>query len=123
MSAIGATRGAIADGYIPDGSTGPAPEMTSHEAVCLLNAGERDAAVEITLFFADRAPVGPYRLTGPGERTLHQRFNDLEDPQPVPRGTSYACLITSDHPLVVQHARLDSRQAENALLNTIAFPG
>jgi hypothetical protein len=123
MSSIGRTRWAIADGYIPPGSTGPAPEMTSHEAVCLLNAGEADAAVMLTLYFADRDPAGPYCLTVPARRTLHQRFNDLADPEPVPHGQSYACVIDSVRPIVAQHTRLDSRQSENALLTTIAFPG
>ena len=30
--------------------------------------------------------------------------------------------VESDRPVVVQHTRLDSRQAENALLSTMAFP-
>jgi hypothetical protein len=50
------------------------------------------------------------------------RFNDLDDPEPIPRGTDYASVIESDVAIVVQHTRLDSRQAENALLTTIAFP-
>jgi hypothetical protein len=41
----------------------------------------------------------------------------------VPRATDYASLIESDVPIVVQHTRLDSRQAENALMTTIAFHG
>ncbi|MCR8826364.1 sensory rhodopsin transducer [Pseudosulfitobacter koreensis] len=120
---IGQTRWAIAEGYIPEGSNGPEPAMTSHETVCILNTGEADAHVTLTLFFADRAPVGPYRLTVPAQRTRHQRFNDLDDPEPVPRGTDYACLIEADQPVVVQHTRLDSRRAENALLTTVAYPG
>jgi hypothetical protein len=55
-------------------------------------------------------------------RTLHMRFNDLEDPEPIPRDTDYASVIRSDVPVVVQHTRLDSRQAENALMTTVAFP-
>ncbi|MBA3619974.1 MAG: sensory rhodopsin transducer, partial [Acidothermales bacterium] len=55
-------------------------------------------------------------------RTLHQRFNDLQDPAPVPLDTDYASVIDSDVPIVVQHTRLDSRQAENALLSTVAYP-
>ena len=54
-------------------------------------------------------------------RTLHLRFNDLEDPAPVPRETDYACTIEADVPIVVQHTRLDSRRAALALLSTIAF--
>ncbi|CAN5752933.1 sensory rhodopsin transducer [soil metagenome] len=119
-SAIGKTRWAIAEGYIPGDSTGPEPEMTSHETLCFLNAGDQDAAVEITLYFTDREPVGPYRVAVPARRTLHQLLNDLSDPEPVPRDTDYACLIESTVPIVVQHTRLDSRQSENALLTTIA---
>jgi hypothetical protein len=123
MEPIGQRRWAIPEGYIPGGSTGPEPEMESHETACILNAGDRDAKVEITLFFADREPVGPYRLTVPARRTEHLRFNDLKDPEPVPKDTDYASVIESDVPIVVQHTRLDSRQSENALLSTMAFPG
>jgi hypothetical protein len=42
-------------------------------------------------------------------------------PEPIPRATDYASVIHSDVPIVVQHTRLDSRQAANALLSTIAF--
>jgi hypothetical protein len=120
---IGHTRWAIAEGWIPDWSTGPAPEMTSHETACILNASDQDADVRITVFFADREPAGPYRVRVPARRTLHQRFNELDDPEPIPRATNYASVIESDVPIVVQHTRLDSRQAENALITTIAFAG
>ena len=96
--------------------------MLSHETACLLNTGDADAHVEITIFYKDREPVGPYRITVPARRTLHQRFNDLKDPGPIPLATDYASVIESDVPIVVQHTRLDSRQSENALLSTIAFP-
>lgn len=122
MPEVGSTRWTIPEGYIPSASTGPEPEMTSHETACVLNAGDRDATVEITCYFADREPVGPYLVQVPARRTRHVRFNDLDDPEPVPRDTDYASLITSDVPVVVQHTRLDSRQAENALLSTIAHP-
>lgn len=118
---IGKTRWAIAEGYIPTWSHGPEPEMLSHETACILNAGDQDAHVAITIFFSDRDPAGPYRVTVPARRTMHLRFNNLSDPEPVPRGTNYASVIESDVPIVVQHTRLDSRQAENALITTIAY--
>lgn len=123
MEPIGRLRWAIAEGYIPAQSTGPEPQMTSHETACILNASDNEAQVRITVFFADRDPAGPYRLTVGARRTLHVRFNDLTDPEPVPLDTDYASVIESDVPVVVQHTRLDSRQAENALLTTIAFAG
>ena len=118
---IGSNTWVIAEGYIPPQSQGPEPEMTSHETVCLLNSSDREAHVEITIYYADREPVGPYRLTVPARRTRHLRFNDLHDPEAIPRGTDYSSVIRSDVPIVAQHTRLDSRQAANALLSTIAY--
>jgi hypothetical protein len=114
---------AIAEGYIPGSSTGPAPEMTSHETACILNTSERAAHVEITIYFTDSDPVGPYRVEVAPRRTQHVVFNELRDPQPIPRDTPYASVLTSDVPVVVQHTRLDSRQNANALLSTLAFAG
>lgn len=119
--AIGRKQWAIAEGYIPGSSNGPAPAMTSHETACILNAGEREIHVEITIYFADRDPVGPYRVSVPARRTLHLRFNELEDPESIPRDTPFSSILISNEPMVVQHTRLDSRQAENALLSTIAY--
>lgn len=95
--------------------------MISHETVCILNASARDAHVQITVFYVDRAPVGPYEVIVPAARTRHLRFNDLLEPEPIPSDTDFASVIESDIPIVVQHTRLDSRQAENALLSTMAF--
>ncbi|HMO10346.1 MAG TPA: sensory rhodopsin transducer [Actinotalea sp.] len=120
MTAIGQRVWAIAEGWIPGHSSGP-DDMQSHESVCLLNASDQDASVEITAYFSDRAPAGPYRLTVPAQRTLHQWFNELEDPEPIPVETDYSTVIRSNVPIVVQHTRLDSRQAANALLSTLAY--
>jgi hypothetical protein len=120
---IGRKSWAIAEGYIPPSSHGPAPEMTSHEAVCILNTAESDAHVQIIIYFSDREPIGPYKVTVPARRTKHVRFNNLSDPAPVPLGTDYASTIESDVPIIVQHTRLDSRQDANALLSTIAYAG
>lgn len=110
-----------AEGYIPAYSNGPEPQFTSHETACLLNTSDQDAHVQITIYFSDREPVGPYRVTVPARRTKHLRFNDLSNPEPIPHDTDYASVIESDIPIVIQHTRLDSRQAENALLSTIAY--
>lgn len=121
MEAIGKRRWAIAEGYIPEGSHGPEPEMKSHETACILNACEKDAHVRITIFFSDKDAVGPYEITVPAGRTKHVRFNDLKTPQPIPKATDFSSVIESDVPIVVQHTRLDSRQNANALLSTIAY--
>ena len=56
---IGKKIWAIAEGNIPSQSTGPEPQMTSHETACILNAGDQDAHVRITIFFTDKEPLGP----------------------------------------------------------------
>jgi hypothetical protein len=121
METLGCKVWAIPEGYIPSDSVSDAHDLVSHEAACFLNTGDSDAEIKITLFFEGRDPVGPYRLKVPARRTVHMRFNDLSDPAPVPRNTSYASLIEASAPVVVQHTRLDSRQPAMALLSTVAY--
>jgi hypothetical protein len=121
MEVIGRKHWAIAEGYIPSQSSFAEPALISHETACILNATDTVAHIRITIFFADREPIGPYRVSVAARRTLHLRFNDLNDPAPVPRDTDYASVFESDVPIVVQHTRLDSRRAEVSLLSTIAY--
>lgn len=119
--ALGKKIWVIAEGYIPGKSTGPEPEMTSHETACVLNTSSQKASLSIMIYFYDRDPIGPYYDEVEPKRTKHIRFNELLNPEPIPPDTDYASVITSDVPVVVQHTRLDSRQAENALMTTVAF--
>ncbi|MEJ7833310.1 MAG: sensory rhodopsin transducer [Nocardioides sp.] len=121
LPAVGATTWVVADGYIPTSSTGPAPEMVSHDSVCMLNAGPAPASVDIHVFFTDRDPAGPFTVEIPARRACHRRINDLGDGVVAP-GVDYSLVLRSDVPIVVQHTRLDSRQAANALMSTIAYP-
>jgi hypothetical protein len=122
-AAIGRRVWAVAEGYIPSASTGESRELTSHETLCVLNAADRDARLSITVFFADREPAGPYREIVPARRTRHLRFNDLTEPERIPRDTDFSSVVESDVPVVIQHTRLDSRQPALALMSTIAYSG
>ncbi|MDO9518938.1 MAG: sensory rhodopsin transducer [Pseudohongiella sp.] len=120
--AHGKTVWIIAEGYLP--APGPRPDnpaLSSHEAACVLNTGDKTANLTITLFFTDREPSGPYQVSVPPRRTLHLRFDDLKDPEPVPRETDFASLVESDQPVVVQHTRLDARLGSLALMTTMAY--
>jgi len=103
---VGRKRWAIAEGHIPSLSN-------SDETACILNAADQEAHVEITVYYSDREPVGPYRITVPARRTLHQRFNELKGPKLIPEDTDFASVIESDVPIVVQHTRLGFRHDEN----------
>lgn len=120
MEAIGKKRWAIPEGYIPSESCCADRALLSHETACILNAGDDDAHVTVTIFFTNREPV-VYHVTVPARRTLHLRFNDLKDPEPVPLDTDYSSVFESDVAVTVQHTRLDSRRAEISLLSTIAY--
>src|SRR5690348_10114391 len=100
MEPIGKHKWAIAEGYIPGWSHGPEPQMESHETACILNAGDRDAHVQITVFFSEREPIGPYKVTVPAQRTKHIRFNDLASPERIPHDTDFASIIEADVPIV-----------------------
>nr|WP_045429557.1 sensory rhodopsin transducer [Stutzerimonas stutzeri] len=122
MDVIGKNHWVIAEGYLP--ALGPKPDepaLRSHETACILNAGPLEAVIELTLYFADREPVGPYAIRVPARRTLHLRFDDLQTPQAVPRETDYASVFISNVPVVIQHTRLDARSGDRALMTTLAY--
>jgi hypothetical protein len=120
MKAIGKKCWVIPEGYIPSESISSERALISHEAACILNAGDEDAHITLTIFFTNREPV-TYKVTVAARRTLHLRFNDLKDPEPVPLDTDYSSVFESDVPITVQHTRLDSRPAKIALLSTVAY--
>jgi len=121
---IGKKSWAIAEGYLPPaGPNAGDRTLRSHETASILNANDRDTEVRITIFFSDREPAGPYRVQVGARRTLHLRFDDLREPEPVPRGVDYASLIESDLPVVVQHTRLDAREQGFKLMSTLAYAG
>ena len=63
---IGTHTWVIVDGRIPPASTGPKPEFVSHDTVCIVNAGDADAQVELLLIFRDRIPPGRTGSPFPG---------------------------------------------------------
>jgi hypothetical protein len=110
----------VPDAYLPaDSSHG----VASHEAACLLNAGERDALVRFTFFFEDGEPVGPVEIALRARRTRHVRLDDPGSLGGVelPRGVPYAYSVESDEPIVLQHSRLDTSAGAYTLFTTIAY--
>lgn len=119
---IGCKRWVIPGGHIPLLSTGKEPAFTSRDEMCLLNTGSQDARVTVMIYYTDQPPAGPYTITVKAQRVRNIRFNDLVDPAPLLLDVDYAATIESDVPVVVQFTRMDTSQAANALMTTIAFP-
>jgi hypothetical protein len=123
-SAIGQHRWAITEGYLAaDDEILDDEELdthtSQHETLFLLNAGEEPAHVDITLFFADRGPLGPYRYTVGPRRTVQVALSELDAPA-VPRGKDFASLIQSDRAIVVLATRRRTRR-DQPPLTRIAF--
>lgn len=96
---VGNKHWAISEGWIP-----PLEDKT----LSLLNVSRQRANVQITVYYSDRDPVGPYCLTLPAERLRRIHFDCLKDPEPIPHATEYAMTIDSDVPIVVQQAGIVS---------------
>lgn len=118
---IGKKTWAISGGHIPLNSTGPEPAFTSHDKMSILNTNTADARLKLMIFFEDKAPEGPYKITVKGRRTCKIWFNDLIDPLPIPLNKPFGCVITSNIPVVIQFSRMDTSSANIALAGTMAF--
>ncbi len=119
---VGNTIWMIPGGQIPLESTGKEPEFTSRDVLYLLNTNSQEANVNITIYYTNRAPAGPYDVTVKGNSVRNLRFNDLVNPEPIFLDTEYAVFVQSDLPVVVQFTRMDTRQAALAGVTSIAFP-
>jgi len=110
----------IPDGYWSVNSSGLFP---SHEAICVLNPGKNDANIKITLYFEDRDKMDGFKAVCAAERTNHIRMDKLVDKngQAVPQGVPYAMMVESDVEIIVQYSRMDTSQAEMALMTTMAY--
>lgn len=121
-SGIGMRQWALSAGRAPSRSSGAEPAFTSHDLLCLLNAGAVLANVRVTIVYAARAEVGPYRLVVAPRRVRHLRINDLIFPQAARLDEPYGLMVVSDVPVVVQFGRQDTRQAANAATMVMAWP-
>ena len=111
----------VPDCYWPEITT--SGHYVSHEAICVLNTGDKDAEINLTLYFEDEEPMHGFKTFCGARRTHHVRLDKLldEDGNHVPMGKPYAIYAISSVPVVMQYSRLDTTQANEALMTTIAY--
>ncbi len=83
---------------------------------------KQEAEVNLSVYYTNREPAGPYKLIIKARSVRNLRFNDLVDPVLVPLDTDYAVLVQSNIPVVVQFTRMDTGQPELAGITSMAFP-
>jgi hypothetical protein len=118
---IGKTEWVIPAGHIPLHSTGAEPAFTSHDKISVLNTGRQPAKLQLTFFYADEDPIGPYGCQVAGLRIRKIRINDLIDPLPVFLDRPYSLVVRSNRPVVVQFSRQSTGQRSCALGGGMAF--
>ncbi len=111
--------------YIPDGFYNSKGKglFPSHEAICVINPGSKDAQIDIILYFEDREPMVGFRTSCAAERTSHIRMDKLNngEGQGIPCDVPYAVRIESSTRIIVQYSRMDTSQSEMALMTTMAY--
>lgn len=126
MQSLGKTVWLIPDCFWPVADPAQnAQPYQSHESLCVLNTGDGEAHLNVTLYFEDEEPWENFTAVCPARRTAHIRMNTLKSPdgRTLPAGKPYAALIVSDLPIVVQYSRLDATQPNTAFLSTMGFVG
>ena len=107
-SGLGCRVWAVPGGCIPSVSHGTEPEFTSFDQLCVLNTSDQSARIELTIYYEDGEPNGPYPLTVDARRVRHVRLNDLIDPEAIYLGRPFGCVVHSSAPVVVQFTRQDT---------------
>lgn len=112
----------IPDAFFPEKDNG---DYVSHEAVCVLNTGDAEAEIKITLYFENREPESGFTAVCGARRTNHIRMDKIvgEGGKKVPRGVPYAMLIESSAPIVCQYSRCDTTQSELSFMGLLAYGG
>jgi hypothetical protein len=118
---IGKRIWSIAHGYIPQKSHGKEPEFVSQDKLSVLNTTNQPAKLEIWIYYENKAPIGPYPLIVDAKRVRKFRLNDLIDPQAIPLGVNYSCIIYSSVPVVIQFSKQYTTQNEIAIMSTIPY--
>ena len=119
---LGHRRWVFACGHVPLRSTGPEPELTSRDQFSVLNIGEQLANVRITVLYARRREIGPFRIGVAARRVRQIRVNDLIFPVAVRLDEPYGMIFDSDVPVVVQCMRQDTGERERTGTMTGAWP-
>lgn len=111
----------IPDGYLPGGGS---KELPGHEAICLVNATDKDAKVLIDVYFVDRDPICDVAVTVGARRSAHwgiggpYHIPGLD----IPEKTPFSLRIRSKTMLGVQYTRVWSFPEKLGLMTTIVPP-
>ena len=118
MKSMGSKTWLIPDAFRPTTGVEPYP---SHEAICVLNTGDEDATIRVIIYLEGDEPITGFSVFCKARRTVHQRTSAMvsDTQKTIPTDLSYAMLLVSDVPVVIQYSRMDTTQPAMALMTTM----
>ncbi len=98
-------------------------ELKAHESIIILNTGDEDAHVKMTLYFDDKDPIADIDCTVKAKRVRCLRTNNPADfgGLDIEQEKQYAIMLESDIPVVAQYGRLETRQANAAFYTVMGY--
>ena len=109
----------------PDAELPPAGEfaLKGHESIIVLNCSEKQAEIEVVVYFEDKMPAKQSGLKVDSGRVRCFRMDIPDDIGGIviPRETQYAIRLESSLPVVVQYGRLDTRQQNMAFYTCMGY--
>lgn len=110
--------------FFPDGDIPPPGPgaLIAHEALVILNPGDEDARIAITVYYPDREPDHLPPQTVQARRVRCIRSDEGFDGVIIPYG-QYALRLESTVPVIAQMGRMDVRQPNLAYYTVMGFPG
>lgn len=115
----------IADGYLPLRAKTDNTGFEGHEAIMILNCGDRAARVLMDIFFEDRDPIESIPLSVPARRVKCFRMDHPAEigGVEIKRLDQYALRFRSDIEVVVQYGRMDISQPNLAYIGCMGHAG
>jgi hypothetical protein len=115
----------VADGYLPLKDRTDNSGFEGHEAIMILNCGDRDARVLMDVFFENREPIDGVMLMVPARRIRCFRMDHPGEIGGVElkRLDQYALRFRSDVDVVVQYGRMDITQPNLAYIGMMGHAG
>lgn len=116
----GHKRWYVPDMYLPHPHT---RGIASHETICIMNTGQKEALIRFTLFFEDDRELQTVEgIRVKALRSKHIRMDCLREYQAeIPVGVPYSLMVESTENVVVEYSRLNWIDGEATTFGLLAY--
>ena len=115
----------VADGYLPPQARTDNSGFEGHEAIMILNCGDRPARILMDVFFENREPIEGVELGVAARRIKCFRMDHPAEigGVEIKRLEQYALRFRSDVEVIVQYGRMDISQPNLAYIGMMGHAG